>query len=120
MDADKEVNLVLSELFDSEQSTAQELADGRVTVSAFKAIDPGKTPLWTINAVGISGEVFDFGLYKVSATACCDTSKREFYYSLRNGKEVLTSTEPIASLEYAGTHEKRYVGYDDGFGNSSS
>ena len=35
-----------------------------------------------------------------------------------NTNEILSSTVPLVSVEYAGTREKRYIGFDDSWGNS--
>ncbi len=116
---DNPVHLVLRETLDIEQSLGREMDDGTLTVEAFPAIGAvAGAPLWRISTKAVAGEISNFGLYKATEAACCDTAERSDYYSLVNGNEILSSTVPLASIEYAGTKEKRYIGFDDGWGNS--
>jgi hypothetical protein len=116
---DNPVHLVLRETLDIEQSIGREMDDGTLTVEAFPAIGAvAGAPLWKISTKAVVGEISNFGLYKATEAACCDTAERSNYYSLINGKEILSSTVPLVSAEYAGTREKRYIGFDDGWGNS--
>jgi hypothetical protein len=116
---DNPVHLVLRETVDIEQSLGREVDDGTLTVEAFPAIGAvAGAPLWRISTKAVAGEISNFGLYKATEAACCDTAERSDYYSLINGREILSSTVPLVSVEYAGTREKRYIGFDDGWGNS--
>lgn len=116
---DNPVHLVLRETLDIEQSLGREMEDGTLAVEAYPAIGAlSGAPLWRISTKAVRGEISNFGLYKATEAACCDTAERTNYYSLINGRQILSSTVPLVSVEYAGTREKRYIGFDDGWGNS--
>ena len=116
---DNPVHLVLRETLDIEQSLGREMENGTLTVEAFPAIGAfAGAPLWRISTNAVEGEVSNFGPYKATEASCCDTAERSSYYSLINGREILSSTVPLLSVEYAGTKEKRFIGFDDGWGNS--
>lgn len=113
------VHLVLRETVDIEKSLGREMENGTLAVEAYSAIGAfSGTPLWRISTKAVGGEVSNFGLYKATEASCCDTADHSSYYSLINGREILSSTVPLLSVEYAGTREKRYIGFDDGWGNS--
>ncbi len=114
-----QVHLVLRETLDIEKSLGREMENGTLAVEAYPAIGAfSGAPLWRISTKAVGGEVSNLALYKATEASCCDTAERSNYYSLINGREILSSTVPLLSVEYAGTREKRYIGFDDGWGNS--
>ncbi|MGB7292679.1 MAG: hypothetical protein WBD99_10945 [Thermodesulfobacteriota bacterium] len=105
---DNPVHLVLRETLDIQHSLGREMDNGTLTVEAYPAIGAlSEAPLWRISTKAVAGERSNLSLYKATEAACCDTAERSNYYSLVNGNEILSSTVPLASIEYAGTKEKR-------------
>lgn len=111
-------HMVLRETVHLEESAAHERENGRITVEAFPAIGASEDAImWKFDSTGISGGIFDANLYSIQQTARCGASERTLYFSLANGKELFSSTIPLAFIEHAGTRAKRYIGFDDGYGN---
>lgn len=111
-------HLVLRETVHLQESPGRERENGRVSVEAFPAARAGESErLWKFESEGIAGNIYDGNLYSVQQAACCGSSERTVQYSLSNGERLFSSTIPVAFIEHAGTRVKRYIGFDDGYGN---
>lgn len=112
-------HLVLRETIRLEDSISQETDNGDMLVEAFPAIGATEASLlWRFRSRGIAGGIFDVNLYRVLQAAPGGASERALHYSLANGRELFSSTAPVAVIEHAGTGEKRYLGFDDGYGST--
>ena len=113
--------VILRDLIDIEESTSREYGDGRITVEAYEARPGNAAPLWTFSANGRSGDVlfddYTQKVYRLRQAYCCDLSRREIYYDLVNGKELVSTTTPALTLAYEDSGVYRYIGYDDGAGS---
>ncbi|NTV43902.1 MAG: hypothetical protein HGA63_11440 [Syntrophobacteraceae bacterium] len=112
-------HLVLRETIHFEDSVSQETDNGDLLVEAFPAVGATEgSILWKVQSKGISGGIFDVNLYRVVQAAPGGASERALHYSLADGRELFSSTLPVAMIEHAGTREKRYLGFDDGYGST--
>lgn len=112
-------NLVLRETIHIEDSISQETDNGEILVEAFPAVGATEASiLWKLQSKGIAGGIFDVNLYRVLQAAPGGASERALHYSLADGRELFSSTVPVAMIEHAGTREKRYLGFDDGYGST--
>ncbi len=112
-------HLVLRETIHFEDSVSQEADNGEILVEAFPAIGATEASiLWKLESKGVAGGIFDVNLYRVLQAAPGGASERAVHYSLVDGRELFSSTVPVAMIEHAGTGEKRYLGFDDGYGST--
>jgi hypothetical protein len=107
-------HLALLETFDLEESMSHEQGNGTITVEAFPTgVKTEQKPIWSFKTIGRTGEVFR-DLYKVHQIGCCEATDRDLYFSLKNGLELFTTTEPALLLQHVDLRQMRYIGYDGG------
>lgn len=112
-------HLVLRETIHFVDSVSQETDNGEVLVEAFPAIGATEASvIWKLQSKGVNGGIFDVNLYRIVQAAPGGASERAIHYSLADGRELFSSTAPVALIEHAGSRQKRYFGFDDGYGST--
>lgn len=77
---------------------------------------------WAFDAEGVRGgidELYSYSLYKVEMPGCCGAAEVDKYYSLKNGKLVISSTIQPLKIDIANTEKLGYIGVHGGADTSN-
>lgn len=74
---------------------------------------------WSFEAEGTKGEVSLYGPYIVEAPGCCGASQVDKYYSLKNGKLILSTTIKPLKVSIANSNKQGYIGIDHSYQKSN-
>ncbi len=108
-----EALLLLEETYHNERTDGIEGVHGNATVKTWQLKSSGRRDLlWTLQAKGNEGDIYDDRLFRLTEWGCCDAPNVYSYYSIFNAKKLYVTNSDLVRVWFGGGPlNERLIGF---------